>query len=84
MLYSLDVGVSPCPRCTATCSAANRLFHQLRSAIESAGIDNLEKWHRPDKKPLLARRAVYQYRSADASRKFWRPILEQAVRDWRG
>ncbi|GAA6017578.1 hypothetical protein JCM8202_000339 [Rhodotorula sphaerocarpa] len=64
--------------------AANRLFHQLRSAIESAGIDNLEKWHRPDKKPLLARRAVYQYQSADASRKFWRPILEQAVRDWRG
>ncbi|GAA5977572.1 hypothetical protein JCM10908_005025 [Rhodotorula pacifica] len=64
--------------------SADRLFHQLKHAIESAGIKNLEKWHRPDKKPLLARRAVYQYQSADASRKFWRPKIEQAVKDWQG
>ncbi|KWU41803.1 DHH phosphoesterase [Rhodotorula sp. JG-1b] len=64
--------------------SADRLFKQLKHAIESAGIKNLEKWRRPDKKPLLARRAVYQYQSADASRKFWRPKIEQAVKDWEG
>ncbi|GAA5873481.1 hypothetical protein JCM3774_002428 [Rhodotorula dairenensis] len=64
--------------------SADRLFKQLKHAIESAGIEGLEKWHRPDKKPLLARRAVYQYQSAHASRKFWRPKIEQAVKDWQG
>ncbi|GEM10239.1 exopolyphosphatase [Rhodotorula toruloides] len=63
--------------------SANRLFNQLRQAIEHAGVKNLNKWHRPDKKPLLARRAVYQYQG-DYSRKFWRPILEQVVKEWEG
>ncbi|GAA5985336.1 hypothetical protein JCM11641_006370 [Rhodosporidiobolus odoratus] len=63
--------------------SANRLFHQLKSAIEDAGIE-LQKWKRPDGKALLPRRAVYEYQSATASRKFWRPILEQAVREWEG
>ncbi|GAA5943942.1 hypothetical protein JCM10213_009038 [Rhodosporidiobolus nylandii] len=64
--------------------SANRLFHQLKHAIESAGVKGLEKWKRPDGKPLLPRRAVYEYRSDTASRKFWRPIIEAAVREWEG
>ncbi|POY70886.1 hypothetical protein BMF94_6063 [Rhodotorula taiwanensis] len=64
--------------------SADRLFRQLKDAVESAGIKGLDKWHRPDKKALLPRRAVYQYQSADASRKFWRPKIEQAVKEWRG
>ncbi|CDR44356.1 RHTO0S09e03026g1_1 [Rhodotorula toruloides] len=63
--------------------SANRLFKQLRHAIEHAGVKDLDKWHRPDKKPLLARRAVYQYQG-DYSRKFWRPILENVVKEWEG
>ncbi|BGP01807.1 hypothetical protein JCM10021v2_005513 [Rhodotorula toruloides] len=63
--------------------SANRLFNQLRHAIEHAGVKDLDKWHRPDKKPLLARRAVYQYQG-DYSRKFWRPILENVVKEWEG
>lgn len=64
-------------------SSANRLFNQLRHAIEHAGVKDLDKWHRPDKKPLLARRAVYQYQG-NYSRKFWRPILENVVKEWEG
>ncbi|GAA5901535.1 hypothetical protein JCM5296_006806 [Sporobolomyces johnsonii] len=64
--------------------SANRLFRQLKHAIESAGVKDLDHWTRPDGKKLLPRRAVYEYESAFASRKFWRPIIEQAAREWRG
>ncbi|GAA5940531.1 uncharacterized protein JCM15063_002364 [Sporobolomyces koalae] len=65
--------------------SANRLFHQLQHAVESAGIEGgLKKWKRPDGKKLLPRRAVYEYEAKGASRKFWRPIIEQAARDWTG
>ncbi|GAA5825390.1 hypothetical protein JCM11251_006962 [Rhodosporidiobolus azoricus] len=69
--------------------SANRLFHQLRDAIETAGdkedgIKGMKKWKRPDGKDLLARRAVYEYQSDMASRKYWRPILEEVVRQWQG
>ncbi|GAA5931017.1 hypothetical protein JCM1841_005458 [Sporobolomyces salmonicolor] len=64
--------------------SANRLFRQLKHAIESAGVDDLDHWHRPDGKKLLPRRAVYEYESPFASRKFWRPIIEKAAREWDG
>ncbi|GAA5968872.1 hypothetical protein JCM21900_000197 [Sporobolomyces salmonicolor] len=64
--------------------SANRLFRQLKHAIESAGVDDLDHWHRPDGKKLLPRRAVYEYESPVASRKFWRPIIEKAAREWEG
>ncbi|GAA5917518.1 hypothetical protein JCM6882_007941 [Rhodosporidiobolus microsporus] len=69
--------------------SANRLFHQLRDAVEKAGskedgIKGMKKWKRPDGKDLLARRAVFEYQSDVASRKFWRPILEEVVREWQG
>jgi hypothetical protein len=47
----LDLGTPELAR------GVSRLFKQLKHAIESSGIKNLEKWRRPDKKPLLARRA---------------------------
>ncbi|GAA6015319.1 hypothetical protein JCM11491_001010 [Sporobolomyces phaffii] len=64
--------------------SANRLFHQLQKAVESAGIDGLKKWKRGDGKPLLPRRAVYEYEAKGASRKFWRPKIEQVAREWTG
>ncbi|GAA6061299.1 hypothetical protein JCM10212_005413 [Sporobolomyces blumeae] len=67
--------------------SANRLFHQLRQAVERAGEREgygLKKWERPDGKELLPRRAVYEYEAKGASRKFWRPIIEEAARNWTG
>ncbi|GAA6037429.1 hypothetical protein JCM8097_008569 [Rhodosporidiobolus ruineniae] len=64
--------------------SADRLFKQLKHAVENAGVDGLKPWKRPDDKPLLPRRAVYEYQSDIASRKLWRPVLEDAVRAWRG
>ncbi|GAA5960584.1 hypothetical protein JCM3765_005864 [Sporobolomyces pararoseus] len=65
--------------------SANRLFHQLQKAVENAGIEGgLKKWKRPDGKKLLPRRAVYEYEAKGASRKYWRPILEEAARSWTG
>jgi exopolyphosphatase len=56
------------------------LFHQLKDAIENAGVKGLKDWKRPDGKKLLPRRAVYEYQSDTASRKFWRPIVEEVRR----
>ncbi|GAA5872712.1 hypothetical protein JCM8547_006322 [Rhodosporidiobolus lusitaniae] len=64
--------------------SANRLFHQLVKAIEGAGVEGLRRWERPDGKELLPRRAVYEYQSDTASRKFWRPVIEEATRTWQG
>ncbi|KAM0790166.1 hypothetical protein ACM66B_005485 [Microbotryomycetes sp. NB124-2] len=68
--------------------AANSLFKSLVHAVEHAGVP-LKNWDRPDGKALLPRRAVWVVKGTtkdgqNASRKFWRPILEQAVREWRG
>ncbi|KAK4046695.1 hypothetical protein OIV83_005898 [Microbotryomycetes sp. JL201] len=68
--------------------AANSLFKSLVRAVENAGVP-LKKWDRPDGKELLPRRAVWVVKGTSeqgqsASRKFWRPILEQAVKEWRG
>ncbi|KAK4048164.1 hypothetical protein OIO90_005928 [Microbotryomycetes sp. JL221] len=68
--------------------AANSLFSSLEHAVENAGVP-LKRWSRPDGKKLLPRRAVWVVTGtpksgAKPSRKFWRPILEQAVREWHG
>ena len=55
--------------------SANRLFHQMKEAVEGAGIEGIKHWERPDKKKLLPRRAVYQYEAKGASRKFWYVFL---------
>jgi len=61
------------------------LFHQLQKAIEDAPIGGeLKKWKRPDGKKLLPRRAVYEYEAKGASRKMWRPVVEEAARNWTG
>lgn len=64
--------------------SANRLFHRLKDAVENAGVGGIKEWKRPDGRKLLPRRAVYEYQSDTASRKFWRPIIEEAVRTWEG
>ncbi|GAA6019243.1 hypothetical protein JCM10207_005051 [Rhodosporidiobolus poonsookiae] len=64
--------------------SANRLFKAIKNAVEKAGVKELKDWKRPDGKKLLPRRAVYEYQSDIASRKFWRPIIEKSVREWEG
>lgn len=64
--------------------AADSLFAQLKSTIETAGV-KMEPWMRPDGKQLLPRRAVYNLDPSEtASRKFWRPLIEKAAREWQG
>ncbi|ORY73858.1 hypothetical protein BCR35DRAFT_306970 [Leucosporidium creatinivorum] len=64
--------------------AATSLFDALKHAIENAGVE-LSPWSRPDGKPLLPRRGVWQLgEGSEASRKFWRPIIEKAAREWSG
>ncbi|GAA5907575.1 hypothetical protein JCM8208_000005 [Rhodotorula glutinis] len=64
--------------------SANRLFRAIVKAIEESGVAGMQKWKRPDGKKLLPRRAVWQYQSDFASRKYWRPIIERAVQEWEG
>ncbi|TNY21289.1 hypothetical protein DMC30DRAFT_376164 [Rhodotorula diobovata] len=64
--------------------SANRLFRAIVNAVEESGVEGMVKWKRPDGKKLLPRRAVWQYQSDTASRKFWRPVIEKSVREWKG
>lgn len=68
--------------------AATSLFQTLENAIEKAGADlslDLTHWQRPDGKPLLPRRAIWTLgEGAEASRKFWRPLIEEAASNWEG
>ncbi|KAL8280268.1 hypothetical protein RQP46_007382 [Phenoliferia psychrophenolica] len=65
--------------------AADRLFEALKKGIEDAPeLDVLEKWERPDGKPLLPRRMVWRHFSDDAGRKLLRPIVERVASKWKG
>lgn len=69
--------------------AANRLFKRLVKAIEAEShkdglLPSLQKWHRPDGKPLLARRAAWVHTESGVGRKLIRPLLENATVTWEG
>ncbi|SCV73693.1 BQ2448_6123 [Microbotryum intermedium] len=64
--------------------AADSLFQTLKKSIENAGVEDLQKWERPDGKPLLPRRAVYRHHDSTASRKMWRPVIEKVAMEWTG
>jgi exopolyphosphatase len=63
--------------------AADSLFSHIKNEFEKSPQFNLTVWIRPDGKPLLPRRAVWNYHDG-SGRKLVRPFVEAAVRSWGG
>jgi exopolyphosphatase len=60
---------------------ADELFNVVKRAIEEDKHLNVTAWHGADK--LRKRQMVWQHEYENGSRKYIRPLVEEAVKSWK-
>lgn len=63
-------------------AAADSLFEVIKAAIDEEEVIDAKPWHRQDE--LVGRQMVWTHHIQNGGRKLIRPIVEDAVRSWRG